>query len=55
MDSATDFGTRANAALRALVGALQRTHWAPQQSIAEFQHELDEAVELLDEHEASAA
>jgi hypothetical protein len=54
MDSTTDFGTRAIAALRALVRGLQCTHWAPQQSIAEFQHELDEAVELLHEHEAAA-
>jgi hypothetical protein len=49
------FATRAMQALASLVRGLQRTHWAPQQSIAEFQHELDEAVELLHEHEASAA
>jgi hypothetical protein len=41
--------------LGSLVGALLRTHWAPQQSLAEFQHELDEAVEFLHEHEAAAA
>jgi len=55
MDSTIDFDARATAALRALVRALQHTHWAPQQSIAEFQHELDEAVELLHEHEEATA
>ena len=47
--------SRAVRALADLVAALTRTHWAADQSMSEFMHELDEAMELLGELEAQAA
>ena len=51
MSQPATFTPRAVQALDALVAALLRTHWAPDQSIAEFQHELDEAVDVLQKHD----
>lgn len=49
------FTPRAIQVLDDLVAALLRTHWAPQQSMAGFQHELDDAVALLEEIHATDA
>ncbi len=55
MVATSDLGTRAVAALHVLVSALLGTHWSPQQSMAEFMHELDDAVALLEELETATS
>lgn len=55
MVSSSEFGARAIAALHALVGALLAAHWSPQQSMAEFLDELDDAVALLEELDGAVA